>query len=178
VPSRRVNAATRVYLRRLRPTDAEAFLQAVRRSRRVHQNWVKPPRTRLEYLRYLKRLSAPDHCGFVVLEKKTGHFVGVININNIIPGNFQNGFLGYYAFAGFERQGLMREAMKLVVMHAFKDLKLHRLEANIQPGNGRSIALAQNCGFVKEGYSCHYLKVAGKWRDHERWAILAEDGAF
>jgi ribosomal-protein-alanine N-acetyltransferase len=112
------------------------------------------------------------------LEKRTRQFVGVININHIILGKLRSAFLGYYAFDGFEGQGLMCEAMSLVLKHAFRRLKLHRLEANIQPGNERSIALAQNCGFVKEGYSRRYLKVAGKWRDHERWAILAEDGPF
>ena len=99
----------------------------------------------------------------------------MININNIIHGQFRSGFLGYYAFADFAKQGLMREGMRLVLRHAFKKLKLHRLEANIQPTNRRSIALARDCGFTKEGYSRRYLKIGGKWRDHERWAILAED---
>ena len=57
--------------------------------------------------------------------------------------------------------------------HAFKSLKLHRLEANIQPGNVGSIALVSSCGFNQEGYSPRYLKVGGRWRDHRRWAILA-----
>ena len=67
----------------------------------------------------------------------------------------------------------MREGLQAVVRHAFKTLKLHRLEANIQPGNARSIALVKACGFRKEGYSPRYLKIAGRWRDHERWAIVA-----
>jgi ribosomal-protein-alanine N-acetyltransferase len=69
----------------------------------------------------------------------------------------------------------MREGMQLVLKHAFRKLKLHRLEANIQPGNQASIRLARSCGFVPEGLSRRYLQVAGKWRDHERRAILAED---
>jgi ribosomal-protein-alanine N-acetyltransferase len=59
-----------------------------------------------------------------------------------------------------------------VVKHAFKVMKMHRLEANIQPANVPSIALAASCGFQKEGFSPRYLKVRGKWRDHERWAIV------
>ena len=69
----------------------------------------------------------------------------------------------------------MFEAMQLVIAHAFSKLKLHRLEANIQPKNRASIALVKKCGFTLEGVSRRMLKICGKWRDHERWAILAED---
>jgi len=99
--------------------------------------------------------------------------VGVIVLSNIVRGPFQSGYLGYYAFSGFERQGLMAEGLRAVVRHAFRKLKLHRLEANIQPANAASIALARSCSFVKEGYSPRYLKIGGRWRDHERWAIRA-----
>ncbi len=69
----------------------------------------------------------------------------------------------------------MRQGMLLVLRYAFEKLKLHRLEANIQPENRASIALVQTCGFVCEGTSRRLLKVRGRWRDHERWALLSED---
>jgi ribosomal-protein-alanine N-acetyltransferase len=62
-----------------------------------------------------------------------------------------------------------------VVTHAFDTMKLHRLEANIQPANARSKALVKRLGFRREGMSPRYLKINGRWRDHERWAILSED---
>ena len=61
------------------------------------------------------------------------------------------------------------------VIGAFDSLRLHRLEANIQPSNAASIALAKGAGFRLEGFSPRYLKIDGQWRDHERWAIVAED---
>ena len=68
----------------------------------------------------------------------------------------------------------MTEGMGLVLDYAFSELGLHRLEANIQPGNTASIALVRRCGFVREGFSEKYLKIGGEWRDHERWAIRAD----
>ena len=97
----------------------------------------------------------------------------MVNISNSVMGAFRSAYLGYYAFAGFARQGLMREGLRAVVKHAFGTLKLHRLEANIQPANIASIALVRSVGFKLEGYSPRYLKIFGRWRDHERWAILA-----
>ena len=62
----------------------------------------------------------------------------------------------------------MTEALTLVLREAFGTQKLHRLEANIQPGNAPSIALVKRLGFELEGMSPRYLKIGGRWRDHER----------
>ena len=99
----------------------------------------------------------------------------MINLSHIVRGPLQSVYLGYYGFLPYARSGLMYEGMLLVLRHAFRKLKLHRVEANIQPNNHASIALARKCGFVREGFSRRYLKIAGRWRDHERWALLAED---
>jgi [ribosomal protein S5]-alanine N-acetyltransferase len=119
-------------------------------------------------------VASGSHYGFLVLRRKDQQLVGVINLNNVIRAAFQSAFLGYYAFSPLGGQGLMREGMLLVIQHAFTVLKLHRLEANVQSANLRSIALLRKCGFVREGFSRRYLKVGGRWRDHERWAILRD----
>ena len=74
-----------------------------------------------------------------------------------------------------EAMRLMTEAVRLAAAHAFGVLGLHRLEANIQPENLRSIALVKRLGFRLEGFSPRYLRIGGEWRDHERWALLAEE---
>ena len=162
-----------VVLRRIRLADERKFLAAVRASSALHRPWVKAPSTPKQFRAYVRRLQQPDHRGFLVCAPGTGALVGVINVSNVVLGNFRSAYLGYYAFAGFERQGLMRAGLRAVVRHAFQSMKLHRLEANIQPNNAASLALVRSCGFVKEGFSPRYLKIGGRWRDHVRWAIVA-----
>jgi ribosomal-protein-alanine N-acetyltransferase len=164
---------TQVYLRKPAPDDEPAFLAAVRRSRELHHPWVQPPATAARFRLYLERTTAADHCSWFVCRRATHELAGVINLGHIVLGPLRSCYVGYYAFAGCERQGLMCEGLTAAVRHAFGKLKLHRLEANIQPGNAASIALARACGFQLEGYSPKYLKILGRWRDHERWAILA-----
>jgi ribosomal-protein-alanine N-acetyltransferase len=170
-------AAARIVLRSPTAADAAAFLASVHASRRLHRPWVYPPQTRAEFLQYLDRMAGPGQQAFLVCRRDSGALVGVVNLTNVILGSFCSGYLGYYAFSGHEGQGLMREALQAVVRHAFRSLKLHRLEANIQPANAPSIALVRACGFAREGYSPRYLKIGGRWRDHERWAITREDWA-
>lgn len=154
-------------------SDGPEFLAAASASRRLHAAWVKPPPTAAAFRARVERLRPPDNFAFAIRRRDTGALVGLVEITNVVRGLFLSAYVSYYAFQGHERQGLMTEGLKLVVRHAFGKLGLHRLEANIQPGNAASIALVRACGFAREGYSPKYLKIAGRWRDHERWAILA-----
>jgi ribosomal-protein-alanine N-acetyltransferase len=148
------------------------FLAAARRSRDLHGRWVEPPSTDIEFSEYLRRVSQPSHFGYLLVAES--ELAGVVNINNVVMASLRSGHLGYYSFAGFERRGLMTVGLRLVLRTAFNVLGLHRVEANIQPGNERSIRLVKRVGFTKEGFSERYLHVAGEWRDHERWALRAE----
>jgi ribosomal-protein-alanine N-acetyltransferase len=150
--------------------DEDAFLAAVAASRRLHARWVRPPSTRERYRGWLRR---PTGLSYLVCRRDTGALVGVVNLNEVVRGALQSAYLGYYAFRGHEGQGLMKEGLGLVVREAFTRVGLHRLEANLQPDNHASRALAVAAGFQLEGRSPRYLKIAGRWRDHERWARLA-----
>lgn len=165
---------TRIVLRSPALADQRAFLAAVRASRALHAPWVQAPDTPAKFKSLVARANGADSLCLLVCRKDNGALVGVFNISQIVRGIFRSAYLGYYAFAGQDGQGLMAEGLQALLRHAFKVQKLHRLEANIQPGNARSIALVQACGFRLEGYSPRYLKIGGRWRDHERWAIVAD----
>lgn len=163
----------RITLRPLVLADQRVFLERVRASRKLHASWVSPPATAALFRKYMERMALPQNHAFAVCVGDTGAIAGVVEVTNIVLGAFRSGYVGYYAFAGYERQGVMRAGLRSVVRFAFAQLKLHRLEANIQPVNTASIALVRAAGFNLEGYSPRYLKIRGRWRDHERWAIVA-----
>ena len=162
-----------VYLRLPTATDAEEFLRLMLRSRRLHHPWIQPPVTEKGFRAYLARMDRDDHQGFLVCRRDNHAIAGVINVNNIVHGAFLSGSLGYYSVAVQAERGYMTAGLKQVIRIAFEVLGLHRLEANIQPGNARSLALVRRLGFRREGFSPAYLFIDGAWRDHERWALLA-----
>jgi [ribosomal protein S5]-alanine N-acetyltransferase len=164
----------RLYVRPPAAADRDAFIAAMRASRRLHAPWLSMPQTPEAYRAYLARSRRETNAFFLAFRREDDAIVGFLNISEIVRGKLQSGFLGYGAVAGNEGRGYMTEAMQLVLREAFTTLRLHRLEANVQPGNAASSALARRCGFELEGFSPRYLKVGGRWRDHERWAIRAE----
>jgi ribosomal-protein-alanine N-acetyltransferase len=170
-----IERGRRVYLRAPRPSDRDEFLRLVRTSRGLHRPWVYAPETAREFAAYVSHCgSASERC-FLVCRRSDKALAGVYNVNQIARGFFESAYLGYYAFGPTAAEGLMAEGLQLVLRHCFRRLKLHRLEANIQPGNERSKRLVERAGFVYEGYSPRYLKIGGRWRDHERWALTRED---
>ncbi len=124
---------------------------------------------------WFDRVLTGPHVALVAREVTPGEpVVGVVNLNEIVAGVFLSAYLGYWGMASGVGRGLMTEAVAAAVAFGFDQLGLHRLEANIQPGNLRSIALVRRIGFQREGFSPRYLRIDGAWRDHERWAILAD----
>ncbi|MFB7590757.1 GNAT family N-acetyltransferase [Streptomyces sp. NPDC056169] len=171
-------AGPRVGLRPFSPDDADEFTARARESRELHRPWLFPPCTPEAYAGYASVLvEDPARAGFLVCEHaeraEDDRIAGFVNINNIVRGAFRSGALGYGAFAHAAGRGLLGEALGLLLAYAFGPLELHRLEANIQPGNTASRALVRRAGFRLEGFSPAMLFIDGAWRDHERWAITA-----
>ncbi|MEU6947569.1 MULTISPECIES: GNAT family protein [unclassified Streptomyces] len=170
-----LTAGSRVGLRPYSLDDAEEFTARVRESRELHHPWLFPPDRPETFAAYARAMTDdPARAGFLVCDREArGRIAGFLNINNIVRGAFLSGALGYGAFAHAAGRGLMGEALGLLLPYAFGPLGLHRLEANIQPGNAASRALVLRAGFRLEGFSPAMLHIDGAWRDHERWAVTA-----
>lgn len=154
--------------------DEEAFLKAMRDSIGLHHPWVSAPKNHAGWQRYMDRLQKVNETGFLVKTLQDGAICGVINLNVITYEALCSAYVSYFGVVGQAEKGYMKEGMLQVIRHAFDELGLHRLEANIQPGNLASVGLARSTGFEYEGYSPRFLKINGVWCDHERWAVLAD----
>ena len=170
-----MSRSSRVVLREPTLADEREWIARMRASRRLHRPWIRMPVTSDAYRAYVGRaVGDPTRAQRIVCRREDGAIVGFANVSEIVRGKLSSAFLGYGGVAEFAGRGYMTEGLELVLRESFTALRLHRLEANIQPGNLASKALAERCGFVCEGYSERYLKVGVRWRDHERWAIRAE----
>ena len=173
-PAGALEVGRRVFLRAPSARHRDEFLALMKVSRAALHPWVAPPASRAQFGAYLRRARRRTERAFLVCRREDHAIAGVINVSQIFYGNFRSAYLGYYAGAPFMGKGYMREGLLLVLRHAFDTLGLHRLEANIQPAIRASIRLVKRIGFRREGFSPRYLKILGRWRDHERWAITAQ----
>jgi ribosomal-protein-alanine N-acetyltransferase len=165
----------KVFLRYVTIDDFDEMLALNRESLEFYKGLINPPLDFESFKVYAERnLDEANEC-FVICQNVDNKIVGAINLSQIFRKAFQNCYLGYSLGVNYIGKGFMTEAVELVLQHAFENLKLHRVEANVQPHNLASIKVLQRCGFTKEGFSRKYLKIDDIWCDHERWAIIFED---
>lgn len=155
--------------------DRIALIHANLQSRDLHNEWVSPPTTDDQFDAYMLKCGREDCHGFLICDADTQQIAGAVNVSSVIRGALQAAFLGYYAIGSYVGRGYMTAGLTKVLNHAFGPLHLHRMEANVQPDNLASKKLLLRLGFRYEGFSPRYLKIEGRWRDHERYAILAEE---
>ncbi len=167
--------SSRILLRPPRPEDRAAWCDLVRGSRGFYTGRITTRGTTAAFRAYLARAKTPTAVCRLIWRRGDDALLGAINISEIVWGFFKSGYLGYYIGEAYAGQGYMTEALHLMLRLAFRRLRLHRVEANILPENQASLALVRRAGFRCEGRSLRYLKIAGRWRDHERWALLADE---
>ncbi len=160
--------------------DEDDLVTANIASRDFHAPWVAPFTDHDGFVKWFHQVVTGANVALVARRDDMAGadgVIGVLTLSQIVHGTFCSAYLGYYAMKAQARRGLMTQALRMTVRHAFDAMGLHRLEANIQPANLPSRALVRRVGFRCEGFSPRYLFIDGAWRDHERWAILSDDPA-
>lgn len=124
-----------------------------------------------EMILYLTQL---EHAGryTIVLEDDT--IVGSCGFNYIDAVN-QRGEIGYEIGKDFWRKGYMSQALQALIEEGFHTLKLHRIEAKVEPGNVPSRLLLKKAGFHEEGILRHYEKLNGVFLDMVMYSLLHSD---
>lgn len=163
--------------------DVPAYREAIRLSRERIGQWNPVNAGDLEW--HLTRQS-PEHRTFLIhaLDPAGSHgIVGKVNVTNVVRGRFDSGTLGYDAYDPYAGRGLFGEGLRLVVGLALTPMPdgmgLHRVEANVRPGNERSAGLLRSLGFRREGTVRRMLRLDGPdgqaWRDHDMHALTIEE---
>jgi ribosomal-protein-alanine N-acetyltransferase len=166
----------RVYIRPPQPEDDALYREAVLRSADHLSPWnpVEP-----DGLPDLLRRQGPTLRSYMIFDRTDDGLVGRVNVANIVRARFSNASLGYDSYVPYAGTGRMTEGMRMVVERCFESapsgLGLHRLEINVQPDNHRSAAMAKRLGFRYEGHSPRMLFLNDAWRDHDRYALTAEE---
>ena len=146
------------------PTPAAFLRRGASRAVRLHGPWARAPRDAAQYAAFRLALRRPARRRTrpsSSLRNDDGALVGVFSFSEIVRGAFKSAYLGYYAFAPLAGSGYMTEGLALALDVAYRRLKLHRVEVNVQPTNRRSLALVARLGFTREGFSRRYVKIGG-----------------
>jgi [ribosomal protein S5]-alanine N-acetyltransferase len=164
----------RLVLKVLNESDADKVLNYYLRNKNFLSDW-EPVRDIEFYTMTFQQSQIVNELNLIsegkifkvwILEKGDNSLIGSIALNNIVRGAFQSCHLGYKLDQDKINKGYMTEALEKVIEYAFKELQLHRIEANIIPHNFRSLRVVEKLGFYNEGLAIKYLRINGRWEDH------------
>ena len=177
-------AGRRVRLRTLQERDYPAWYEIRQRCR----DWLVPweprpagaPPAPEDRASFAARCAARERerqlgSGFGFGIFMAGQLVGEITLSSIQRGPFQNGFIGYWVDQRTAGQGLAPESVVVVLRFAFEVLRLHRVEIAIVPRNAPSRRVVDKLGLRNEGVAVRFLEIDGRWEDHCRYAVTAEE---
>jgi ribosomal-protein-alanine N-acetyltransferase len=170
-----------VGLRPIRRRDVAAW----REVRRANVAWLKPwdatPPTGSQMapsfsamVAALRHEARAGRCLPFVMTYQ-GRLVGQLTVGGIAYGSLRGAHIGYWVDQRVAGRGVTPTAVALAGDHCFRVLGLHRLEISLRPENDPSRRVAEKLGFRYEGERPRYLHIDGDWRDHEVWALTAEE---
>lgn len=101
--------------------------------------------------------------------------VGQLTVSSITWGSLRSANIGYWVDESVAGRGITPTAVALAVDHCFRAGGMHRIEVCIRPENAASLRVVHKLGFRSEGLRRAYLHIDGDWRDHESFALTAEE---
>lgn len=105
--------------------------------------------------------------------KDSSKLLGIIGYYRMQPENYR-AEIGYMLLPQFHGQGIITEAVKRLITYGFNDLKLHSIEAVIDPENRASEKVLQKCGFAKEAHLRESEFFEGKFIDKVIYSLIAD----
>lgn len=93
-----------------------------------------------------------------------GHIIGTCTLFQIDPHRHR-GTIGFALGRAHWGKGLASDAVTTAIRFAFEELELHRLEADPDPRNERSIRLLEKQGFQREGLLRERYEQDGELQD-------------
>lgn len=165
--------------------DYEAWAELRKTSRSHLTRWepdwrdeeMTPKAFRARLRAYRREMRRGAGLPFFIFRREDNCMVGGVTLTNIRFGPSRSASIGYWIGEPFVRRGYARAAINAVLIYAFTDLQLNRVEAACQPDNISSRRLLETIGFVNEGIARDYLFINGAWRDHLLFAITAAEFA-
>ncbi|MCH9011766.1 MAG: GNAT family N-acetyltransferase [Proteobacteria bacterium] len=141
--------------------------------------WAYDALTRGAFRRRLKMYKAEMRQGvtysFLILRRVDDVLLGGITLSNLRRGVAQSATLGYWIGSPHRNKGYMTDSLAAILEFAFSRIGLHRVEAACLPANEASRRLLLRSGFREEGYAREYLRISGRWQDHQLFAILRDN---
>lgn len=111
---------------------------------------------------------------WVIIEKHSEQFVGYFGFWRLMKDHCR-AEVGYALSPEFWGKGYMTEAMDKMIDFGFNELKLHSIEANVNPNNSSSIKLLERAGFKKEAYFRENYLFNGEFIDSIIYSLLESD---
>lgn len=168
----------RLLLRKLTLADAPD-VQIIRSDEKVMNYMDSDKHVTIQYSENfisenLKMYGQKEGIFWGLIEKTSGKFIGDFAYWKIDKKN-SRAEIGYALKPEFWGKGFMKEAMIQIINFGFNDLKLHSIEANINPGNENSRGILTKLGFKKEAYFRENYYFNGEYLDSEIYSLLKID---
>ncbi|MDF2453696.1 MAG: acetyltransferase, ribosomal protein N-acetylase [Bacteroidota bacterium] len=164
----------RLILRRIVLDDLDSYF-ALRTNVNAmkHICQVLPTRdeTQTKILRINEMISMNDGMAWAICLKPSDTMIGTASFHKVIKEHYR-AEIGYMLHPDFWKQGIISEALETVIHYGFYSMRLHSIEAHIDPANLASEKVLEKFKFVKEAYFKENYFFDGKFLDTAVYSLI------